>query len=159
MMTETTLNSMSEYRDGIQTLLANASHRFDLFDPDFVECGLETRDATALLSTRLSEQQDLEVRLLVHDPRHIEQFCQRLLELCRLRSPSIRIHVSASHHRNWSQPFALADGRHLVTRFHCDRSRGKLCLDDPAQAAPFVAQFETLFQASLPGPNGAFLGI
>ena len=158
-MTEESFDTMSAYRSGIQRLLAMVSSQFDIFDPDLIDCGLETERSIANLSGRLSDHPRLQVRVLVHDPRHIEQNCPRLLALCRLRSSQIHIHVTAPYHRNWLQPFVQVDGKHIVTRFHIDSSRGKLCLDDTTLAAAYLAQFETLFQASTPGPNGAYLGI
>ena len=158
-MTSEALGSLSEYRDGIHRLLPLADFAFDIFDPDLVSCGLETSDSISRLTEQFNAHRHLAMRIVGHDPGYIEQHCPRLLTLCRLRSEQIHIRVSALHHRNWQQPFALVDGRHLLTRFHVDSPRGKLCLDDTALTAQYLAQFETLFQASTPGPNGAFLGI
>jgi hypothetical protein len=56
-------------------------------------------------------------------------------------------------------PFAIADGKDLVIRFHHERARGKHCTDDPQSTSVHVAQFETLWTSGETGPNGVQLGL
>jgi hypothetical protein len=71
----------------------------------------------------------------------------------------LRVRVATAAIRGLSQPFLVVDGVHLVTRFHQDAPRGKICLDDDRASAITFAQFETIWISAQQGPTGAALGL
>ena len=85
--------------------------------------------------------------------------CPRLVTLYQRRTHQIQILQTSPRHQEFLQPFMLVDGEHLVTRFHADHPRGKLCLDDPAEAVPFQLRFDELREAATPVPRLAMLNI
>ncbi len=153
-------DTYAAYRSALLEGLALASRTLVLFDPDLRATRLESSAGIAALERFLGEATaEDSARLLIHSPDFAERECPRLLELLLRFEHRARIRVTTAAFRSWTQPFLVVDRMHLVTRFHQDAARGKICLDDGPSAAIRFAQFETMWVSAQPGPSCAPLGI
>jgi hypothetical protein len=153
-------DTYAAYRAALLAALDLAHQSVVLFDPDLRMTGLEAPHGIAALERFCAgaTREDC-VRIVVHAPDFIERDCPRLRNLLARFGHRLRVRVSPAALRHWSQPFLVVDRTHLVTRFHQDAPRGKICLDDARSAAITFAQFETLWISAQQGPTGAPLGI
>jgi hypothetical protein len=128
-------------------LLARAQGRLDLFDPDFAVWPLGSADTEARLRAFLHAGGML--RLALHDTQHIERSCPRFLRVVRDYSHRVECRRSPRTLRHLSDSFALADGLHVVRRFHCDHLRGEAAFDAPAAVELPAHRFEALWEESV----------
>jgi hypothetical protein len=135
-----------ELEDQFRALLQRARGRLDLFDPDFAAWPLGAPDVEATLRALLHAGGTL--RLALHEPRHIERACPRFLRLVRDYSHRVECRQSPRALRHLSDSFALADGLHVVRRFHCDHMRGEAAFDAPAAVELPAQRFEALWDES-----------
>ena len=129
-----------------RALLNRATHRLDLFDPDFAHFPLGAPDVEATLRAFLRGGGLL--RLALHDPIYIERACPRFLGIVRYYSEQVECRRSPRSLRHLSDSFALADGLHVVRRFHCDHMRGEAAFDAPAELELPAYRFDALWEES-----------
>lgn len=129
-----------------RALLGRAVRRIDLFDPDFAMLPLGAPDVEATLRAFLRGGGQL--RLALHDANFIARACPRFLGLVRYYSQRIECRQSPRSLRHLSDAFAMADGLHVVRRFHCDHMRGEAAFDAPAAVELPAVRFEALWEAS-----------
>ncbi len=153
-------DTYAEYRECLHGLLDAATRELVLFDQDLRECGLSTEVGVERLRA-LIDRSPLApcLRMIVKDASNIERDCPRLLELIARYGHKMRIRVSAREHQAIENAFAVVDGHHVLMRFHADKPRGKLSIDDARLAAQCNAQFESIWDRSTGGPSGVPLGI
>ena len=85
---------------------------------------------------------------MLHEVDNVVRDCPRLVSMMRSRSGAISIHQTLPDAHGVYDPFAVADERDFVHRFHYDDARSVLALDDPHGARQFVERFEEIFTAS-----------
>jgi hypothetical protein len=129
-----------------RALLDRAIHRLDLFDPDFAHFPLGAPDVEATLRAFLRGGGLL--RLALHDPIYIERACPRFLGIVRYYSEQVECRRSPRSLRHLPDSFALADGLHVVRRFHCDHMRGEAAFDAPAEVELPAYRFDALWEES-----------
>ena len=160
MTEERSFDTYALYREAVFELLGRAMHRIVLFDPDLGETGIESARGIELLSDFCDRVMDNDaLRIVVHDADFIKRDCPRLLNLVSRYGHRMTIRVTTAQYHNWQQPYIVVDDVYLVTRFHQDQPRGKICEDTPAATAPLLTRFETMWQHAQPGPTGAPLGL
>jgi len=130
-----------------RALLARAGFRLDLFDPDFASFPLGAPDVEATL--RAFFQGGGQLRLALHDTTFIQRSCPRFLGLARYYGERIECRQSPRSLRHLSDSFALADGMHVVRRFHCDHMRGEAVFASPAAVELPAHRFEALWEESM----------
>jgi len=152
--------SYAEYRRGLHEVLGLARQTVAIYDPDLRECGLEHRERIALLESfcRDATREDA-LRILVCTPVHLERDCPRLVALLTRFRHCASVRVAGSAGCEDMPPIAIVDGAHLVTRFHPEQPRGRICVDDPRAAAGPLTQFETLWIGGECRTIGASLGV
>jgi uncharacterized protein YjiS (DUF1127 family) len=129
-----------------RALLNRARGRLDLFDPDFAVYPLGAPDVEATLRAFL--QAGGVLRLALHETTHIERSCPRFLRLVRDYRHRVECRQSPRALRHLSDSFALADGQHVLRRFHCDHMRGEVAFDAPAAVEVPAQRFEALWEES-----------
>lgn len=129
-----------------RALLARATRRLDLFDPDYSVFPLGAPDVEATLRAFL--QGGGLLRLALHDTTFIQRSCPRFLGLARYYSERIECRQSPRSLRHLSDSFALADGVHAVRRFHCDHMRGEAAFASPGAVELPAHRFEALWEES-----------
>jgi hypothetical protein len=160
MTEERTFDTYALYRAAVLELFEHATHRIVLFDPDLGETGIESMRGMELLSGFCDRAIHADaLRIAVHHADYIERDCPRLLNLVSRYGHRMAIRVTTPQYHNWQQPYLVVDDMHLVTRFHHDQPRGKICYDAAAVAAPLLTHFEAVWLHVQPGPTGASLGL
>lgn len=129
-----------------RTLLAKAQSRLELFDPDFASLPLGAVDVEARLRAFLRAGGTL--RLALHDTGHIERHCPRFLALLRDYGALAECRLTPRALRHLPDAFALADGLHVVRRFHRDHMRGEAAFDDPGALELPAYRFDALWEES-----------
>ncbi|AWI73949.1 hypothetical protein CEW83_00860 [Parazoarcus communis] len=153
-------DTWSDFRGALLELVGRAQSTLLLSDPDLGETGFESSAGIEALTAFLQRSaQPLAIRILLKDAAYLEQRCPRLLGLLSRFSQRMMVRVASDVRAVPDAPFAIADGKHLVTRFHHERARGKHCTDDPQSTSVHIAQFETLWASGETGPNGVQLGL
>jgi len=150
----------STFRDAILEVIGRAERELIVFDADLRDTGIESLagiEALESLCRRTSAPDS--IRILVQDSGFIERDSPRLLSLCGRFGHRMRIRVLPPAYRSFEQPFVIADGQHMVIRFHQDSSRGKFCFDCGSDCAKLTTDHETLWSVSENGPSGIPLGI
>jgi hypothetical protein len=140
-----------------RALVGRARGRLDLFDPDFALYPLGAPDTESLLRTFLHGGGSL--RLALHETRHIERSCPRFLRLLRDYSHRAECRQTPRSLRQLSDSFALADGLHVVRRFHADHLRGEAAFDAPAALELPAHRFEALWEESHPALAPTLTGL
>lgn len=160
MTEERTFDTFALYRDAVLELIEQATHSIVLFDPDFKETGIESVRGAELLSGFCDRAiQNEALRIAVHDASFIKQDCPRLLNIVSRYAHRMSIRVTTPQYHSWQQPYMVVDDMHVVTRFHHDQARGKICYEASDVATPLLMRFETMWLHTQPGPTGAPLGI
>ena len=129
-----------------RALLGRAGVRLDLFDPDFADFPLGAPDVEATLRAFL--RIGGRIRLALHDTAHIERACPRFLRLLRDYSERIECRQTPRALRHLSDSFALADGVHVIRRYHCDHMRGEAAFDAPGAVELPAHRFEGIWEES-----------
>ncbi|MEW6369485.1 MAG: hypothetical protein AB1584_01010 [Pseudomonadota bacterium] len=110
-------------------VLGRASQRLDMFDPDFALFPLGSIDADARLRSFLRGGGLL--RLVMHDSAHIERHYPRFLRLLRDYSHLVECRQTPRSLRQLTDSFCIADGLHVLRRFHSDHTRGEAAFEAP----------------------------
>ncbi|MFN3985936.1 MAG: hypothetical protein ACK4KV_10620 [Rhodocyclaceae bacterium] len=154
-------DTYADYRAGIAELLELTTQTLTVYDADLSATGLESPAACSVLERlcRESRREDA-IRILLRTPRHLERDCPRLLRLLEHYGHRVSVRVRNAAGNNMDEGcFIVADGRHLITRFHSDAPRGKLLTDAGPECTPYLVQFEPLWVAGRPGPSGGRVGL
>ncbi|WP_442881018.1 DUF7931 domain-containing protein [Aromatoleum sp.] len=153
-------DSYASYRSAMLAALDVATSTIAIFDPDLRDAGLENSAAIVALDRlcRTSPRREA-VRILVHAADFAERECPRLVALIGAFTHRAALRVTSTPFLSWTQPFLVADERHVVTRFDRDGPRGKLAVEDERTSSMLLAQFETMWMSGTPTTTGAPLGI
>ncbi|MCX7167073.1 MAG: hypothetical protein NTV11_12480 [Rhodocyclales bacterium] len=146
----TLLTSEAEYRQACDTILARAQHELLIFDHDLAAMQLDKKARLDLLTGFLQGDALRKVRIVLHDPGHLEHEAPRLLELIARFSHLIEARQSPDNLRHLADTHLLADGCHGVRRFHVDQPRSAIIVDDRAYIHPWQQRFEELWELSQP---------
>lgn len=112
-----------------RAVLERAKQRLDMFDPDFALFPLGELDTDARLRSFLRGGGLL--RLAMHDSAHIERHYPRFLRLLRDYSHLVECRQTPRSLRQLTDSFCIADGLHVLRRFHSDHTRGEAAFDAP----------------------------
>lgn len=154
----TTLSGVSEYERAQDEVIASAQHELRIFDTTLGTGFNSSARSEALRGFLLASRRN-RVRIVIHEPDHLDRNCPRLLQLLRSFSHAISINESHPPAKLVYDPFTVADDQHFVRRFHFDEMRGLLAMDDPIGAASLIERFEELWEASSPAVTGTTLGL
>jgi hypothetical protein len=150
-------DTRAEFQRQLRAVLERAQASLDLFDPDFSLFVLSEPDADAILRRFLRD--DGTLRLAMHDPRHIERNWPRFLRLLREHGHRIECRVTNRGIRQLTDSFCIADGVHLVRRFHSDHLRGEAAFDAPQETEVPRERFAAIWEESQPGLHATVTGL
>lgn len=148
-----------DYVAALDRVCGMARNSLLIFEKDFADIGFNREARYDTLRRFLLGGGTRRLRLLAHDPQHLVRYCPRMMMLLREFSHSMSVFQTPPHLHNVSDPFAVADDRHSVRRYHFDDSRGLLALNDPQGARELHARFEEMWQSSHPGATPTRLGL
>jgi hypothetical protein len=131
-----------------RAVMARATRRLDMFDPDFAVFPLGASEVDAQLRTFLMGGGSL--RLACHDPAHIERNAPRFLRLLRDYSHLVECRQTPRALRQLTDSFCIADNLHVLRRFHSDWMRGEAAFDAPEAVDVPAHRFAALWEESRP---------
>ena len=139
-----------------RAVLERAAQRLDMFDPDFAVFPLGSVENDARLRSFLKAGGRL--RLAMHDTGHIERHYPRFLRLLRDYGHLAECRQTPRSLRQLTDSFCIADGLHVLRRFHGDHPRGEAAFAVPdavdLPAHRFAAIWEESRPALLPSVTG-----
>jgi hypothetical protein len=156
---EARFDTFREYRQVISDLIPLARRELVIFDPDLKQTGLESPGGVESLARFLSAGRDNRMRVVLHDPDHVERYCPRWMSLLRLYGHSISVRQSPEDLRQLTDCFMVADKRHAVIRFHSAYARGKFLLEQREDVDDWQRRFDELWEVSLPARSATTLGL
>jgi hypothetical protein len=152
------LSSIAEYESALERLLARPQRKLCLFDRELGK-GFNSAARAELLRSFLLRDRANRIQVVVHDVAGMARDCPRVLTLLRHFPHAIAIQETQPHAKGVYDPFALADERDHLHRFHYDDARALLVLDDPQATQGFVERFAELWAASEPAVFATTLGL
>lgn len=136
----------AEFEARFRDCLARAHVTLQLFDPDFAVFPLGDSGVDAALRTFLHGSGTLQ--LAAHSTAHIERHYPRFLRLLRDYSHRVECRVTNSVLHQLTDSFCIADGIHVLRRFHSDRIRGQAAFDAPGAAEIPKQRFAAIWAES-----------
>lgn len=150
-------SSRTEFEQQLRECFGRARSRLQWFDPDFTLWGLGTAAVEAELRRFLLGKGELQ--LVAHQSAFLAQRCPRFLRLLKDYSHAIECRATGKNLRHLTDSFCLADGRHLVRRFHCDHLRGEASFDKPDATTVSAERFAGIWLESDPGLHASTTGL
>ncbi|HEU5284665.1 MAG TPA: hypothetical protein VFU53_12685 [Burkholderiales bacterium] len=152
------LSGSVEYEAALDRLLARPQRRLCLFDRQLGK-GFNSAARYDLLRGFLLRDRANRIQVVLHDVSGMARDCPRMMGLLRRFPHALAIHETQPHAKAVYDPFALADERDHLHRFHYDDARALLVLDDPQATLVFVERFAELWAASEPAVFATTLGL
>ncbi len=152
------LSGASEYEAALDMVIGRAASALRIFDHT-LSAAYNSPQRYERLRRFLLDSRRNTLRIVVHDPAPLERNCPRLLMLLRQFGHAISIHETHTSAKSVYDPFAVADDRFLVHRFHFEEMRGMSAMDDPIGAHTLIERFEEIWEASSPAINPTTLGL
>jgi hypothetical protein len=137
--------------------LARARSTLQLFDPDFAVFPLGDSAADAALRAFLAHGGAIE--LAMHSSSHIERHCPRFLRLLRDYSHLVECRVTSRALGQLTDSFCIADGVHIVRRFHSDHMRGEAAFDAPEATEIARERFAAIWAEARPALQPTTAGL
>ena len=150
-------DTRAQFQQELGSLLAQARATLDLFDPDFSLFTLGTPGTDAALRRFLHAGGML--RLAMHDGGWLAREAPRFLRLLRDYNHLVQCRFTPHGLRQLTDSFAIADGMHVVRRFHSDHPRGVAAFDAPQDTELPRERFAAIWAESLPGLHPTITGL
>jgi hypothetical protein len=146
-------SSRAEWQAHLLACVERAGATLQMFDPDFAVFPLGTSEFDAGLRRFLAAGGSLQ--LAMHASGHIERHYPRFLRLLRDYSHRVECRVTSGALRQLTDSFCIADGVHIVRRFHSDHARGEAAFDSLASTEVPRERFAAIWAESRPAlqPN------
>lgn len=136
------------FLDALDRLLIRAERTIAVFDRDLSAFELERPTRIERLDTLLRAGPQSLLRSVVHHSEALEKRMPRTQQLCLKLGHRLEIRRSPASLHGLQDSYLIADGRHVLRRFHADHWRGTCALDDPSQAHAMLQRFEALWEQS-----------
>jgi hypothetical protein len=148
------LDSIAAQVAAIDLLVGLAQRSIRVFDIDLSETGWGSALRSEGLGRFLRGSRLARLEIIVHDLRHLERSCARLRSLQRSYADSIAIFRTGDAARGAMDPMVIVDARHYLHRFHVERPRAELGIEQPQAARVLGLRFDEIWatrDAELPG--------
>ena len=151
--------SEAEFREALDTVIASAAREIRVFDNDLMRMMLDDKSRAEALESFLAGAVTCRLRIVLHNPVHVETRAARLRSLSRRFSNAVEVRESAIELKHVADCFLLADGEHAAIRFHRDHARGKLLQHAPEEIRPWWQRFDELWASAVPCLSPTQLGL
>jgi hypothetical protein len=147
----------AEFGEQLRQCLSRATLRLQMFDPDYSWWDLGSSASDAVLRSFLVGGGRIE--LVAHDNAHLERNCPRFLRLLKDYEHLVSCRLTNRNLRQLTDSFCIADGRHIVRRFHSDHLRGEAAFGMPAATEISAERFAGIWAESRPGLHVSVTGL
>jgi hypothetical protein len=148
-----------EYRDALERLSALAQRELRIFDADFSDLEINSRQKYELLRAFLLRGRDNRLYIAVHDADYIRNYCPRLLDLLRQFSDRMFIHQTQGEAARAQDSLVLADKLHFVRRPMQAQPRATLALNDDKESQDMHLRFSEIWDSSFPAVSATTSGL
>ncbi len=145
--------NVADYISALDTLCNLARHTLFIFENNFSHIGFNSSERVEILRIFLRSNPNNRLQILAHDTKPLSQYCPRLMTLLRQFGHSMFIYQTPKNLKQLSEPFAVADEKNYVRRFHFDDTRGVLTQNDGENARLLQARFNDMWQVSQPNAS------
>jgi hypothetical protein len=156
---ERRLDTLAAQVEAIDWLLALATQRVLVFDRALADTGWESAARAENVKAFLRRSHGAELRIIVHDTRHLESACPRLTTLLRTYGHAMSVWRTGVEARGATDALTIADGRHALHRYHVERPRATLLVEMPQVVRPLVERFDEIWATGEPAVGGTTLGL
>jgi hypothetical protein len=156
---EAALDTLAALAAAIDEVVALARTHVQVFDVDLAQGGWSSVRRAEVLGAFLRRGRHTKLDVIVHETRFLETSLPRIVSLLRLHSHAVTVYRTGSEARNAMDPLVIADGRHFVHRFHVDRPRAALAIEQPLLTRPLAMRFEQIWATGEPGLPATVLGL
>jgi hypothetical protein len=139
-------STRAECEAQFRACIARAQAKLQMFDPDFAIFPLGDSGVDAALRSFLQGGGALE--LAMHTTQHIERHYPRFLRMLRDYAHRIECRVTSPSLKQLTDSFCIADGVHIVRRFHSDHFRGEAAFDAPEATEVPLDRFDAIWAES-----------
>jgi hypothetical protein len=150
-------SSRHEFQALLAVCLERATLQLQLFDADYALWNLGSSANDTLLRRFLAGGGQL--RLVAHNNGYLERDCPRLLRLLKDYGHRIECRLTPKSLRHLTDSFCLADGRHIVRRFHQDHLRGEAVFNTPPATELSAERFAGIWAESTSGLQASTTGL
>lgn len=150
-------DTRAAFQERLVEVLERARATLDAFDPDFALFRLGAPDVDAILRRYLHDGGRL--RLALHDPAYLDRAAPRFLRLVRDYAHAVECRRTPKSLRNLTDSFCIADGLHIVRRFHSDHLRGEAVFDAAQQTELSRLRFTAIWAESQPALQAGVTGL
>lgn len=156
---EAVVDTVTAQAEAIDQVVDHAQQRLCIFDVDLSQAGWTSPRRAEKLAAFLRRQRNARVELILHDTRFLEAHCARLLAVQKHHSSAVTIYRTGPEARHAMDPLVIADGRHMLHRFHFDQPRAALAIDMPGVVRPLQMRFDEIWATGEPGLTATVLGL
>jgi hypothetical protein len=153
------LTTVAEQAAAIDQMIDLAQRRIRVFDQDLSQTGWNQAARADRLATFLREARGRRLDVIVHDTHYLESACPRMLGLLRTYSHAVTIYRTGAEARLATDPLLIIDDRHYLHRFHFERARAAMGINQPDQTRPLATRFDEIWATGEPGLNATVLGL
>ena len=144
-MSSRLITTWSEYDSAVREILGLAQTTLLVFDETLSSLQLERPERIAALRRLLSARKPAtRLTIIVQKADFVRQYSPQLMDLLTVHSPALTIIQSPPHLDRLRDSLLIADGRHVLVRFHHDHARARLIIDDLAECAPYQQRFDEI---------------
>ena len=129
----------AEFEAHLDDCIGRADSTLHMFDPDFAVFPLGSTDMDAALRQFLAGGGS--IQMAMHRSSHIERHYPRFLRLLSDYSHKVECKITSKSLHHLTDSFCIADGVHIVRRFHSDHMRGEAAFDSPASTEISAERF------------------
>jgi hypothetical protein len=144
----TRFDGVADYIAALDTVCTLAERSLNIFEKDFADIGFNSEARFITLRRYLLANSMNRLNLLSHNPQPLIRFCPRMMILLREFGHSMFIFQTPKSLQNITEPFAVADHKHYVRRYHFDDTRGLLAKNDPEEALRLNSLFNEMWNSS-----------
>jgi hypothetical protein len=156
---ESRFDTYVEYREAVTEVLGAAQSQLAVFDADLAETGLETRAGASALSRFLLASRSNRLRIVLHKPATVTNTCPRLTDLLKRFGHNAWLRQTPDDLLHLADRFIVADGCHMVARFHANHARGKVLIATEAEVGKWQRRFDELWEVATEVTGMTSLGL
>jgi len=153
------LDSVTAQTAAIEVLVGLAQRSILVFDIDLSETGWNSAARVEGLARFLRGSCMARLEIIVHDTGYLERSCARLRNLQRLNSEAVAIFRTGAEARGAMDPMVIVDARHYLHRFHVERARAALGIEQPRAAQVLKLRFDDIWATREGELSGTTLGL
>src|SRR3954465_8526629 len=147
------------FQAALERVLERPGHELRIFDPDGAALRLNDAARVAGLEAFLRASRTRRLYMVLHEPRHLQRECARMMSLLARYSHAIQIHRTHEKIRELQDAFLVLDSVDYVRRPLAARYRGAIGLGGEAEALAMRARFADISAASFPAVSSTTVGL